>query len=139
MSGPRVIVALLKADAALLALVPVTGIYAGEIPQSAPLPALAYASISEVERPTIAGTEALTLVDERMQITIAGKSYPAKKAVLDAVRLACNKRRGLVAGVRVQNVRHAGVGPDLDNTETAVFTQSIDFFVTYLQPQRITP
>lgn len=139
MSGPRVIVALLKADAAFLALVPADGIHAGEVPQSASLSAVAYASVSTVQRPTVAGIEPALLVDERMQITVAASSYPAKKAVLDAVRLACDRRRGLIAGVRVQNVRHAGVGPDLDNTETAVFTQSIDFFVTYLQPQRTTP
>lgn len=139
MSGPRVIVALLKADAALLALVPVEGIYAGEIPQSAPLPAVAYASISTVQRPTVAGVEPMLLVDERMQITVAAASYPAKKAVIDAVRMACDRQRGRIAGVRVQSVRHAGVGPDLDNTETGVFTQSFDFFVTYLQPQRTTP
>lgn len=139
MSGPRVIVALLKADAGFLALVSADGIHAGEVPQSASLPAVAYASIRTVERPTVAGVEPMLLVDERMQITAAADSYPAKKAVLEAVRLACNRRRGLIAGVRVQSVRHAGIGPDMDNTETAVFTQSIDFFVTYLQPQRTTP
>lgn len=139
MSGPRVIVALLKADAAFLAMVPAEGIHAGEVPQSASLPAVAYASVSTVQRPTIAGVEPMLLVDERMQITAAASSYPAKKAVLDAVRLAIDRQRGLIAGVRVRGVRHAGVGPDLDNTETSVFTQSIDFFVTYLQPQRTTP
>ncbi|RYF64040.1 MAG: DUF3168 domain-containing protein [Comamonadaceae bacterium] len=133
MSAEKVIVALLKANAGLTALVPVASIYPETVPQGAALPALAYTQVSGVELPNISGRGATTTVNSRIQVSVVTKSYPAKKTILAAVRAACNNRRGLIAGVPVLNVRRELVGPDLDNAELALFSQSVDFRVTFLE------
>lgn len=135
MSAEKVIVALARANAALLTVVPIEQLHAGTIPLAASLPALAYTHVSAVERPTIDSGEPFTSVTARMQITVAAASYPQKKQVLDLVRRAFNNQRGEIAGVRVLNVRRIGEGPDLDNEESGVFTRSNDFSVTFLEPK----
>ena len=135
MRAEKVVVALLKAHAPLLALVSESGIHAGTIPQGQPLPALAYSHISSVEHQTLGGWEATAGVSSRVQITAAAKSYPVLKTVLDEVRRACNNKRGHIAGVQVLNVRRAGVGPDFDSPETGVHSQSIDFMILFNEPR----
>ena len=50
--------------------------------------------------------------------------------ILMGVRKACENKRGLINGITVNNVRHAGLGPDLDNEEASIFGRSIDLMVT---------
>jgi hypothetical protein len=131
MSAEQVIVALLLGDPALGSLVPAGRIYPGVIPQTAALPALAYSHVSSVERPTLSAREATTTVTSRIQVTVAAKTYPDQKRILDAVRVACNNQRGSIGGVAVLNVRRESVGPDFENVEASVYSLSIDFKVTF--------
>lgn len=127
-NAPKVIMALLKADAALLALLPVERMYFGNIPQSATFPALACTNISDVDAHAVKGNAMLQT--GRVQVTIAATDYPIKELLIGAVRKACDNKRGLIAGAYVNNVRSAGMGPDLDNTDVGIFGRSIDFLVS---------
>ncbi|WP_313075862.1 DUF3168 domain-containing protein [Melaminivora sp.] len=128
--APKIIVALLKADAALLAVVPVARMYPGTIPQGAVFPALAYTNISDNDRHTISGDESTVIETGRVQVTVAAKDYPTKERLIGLVRNACADKRGQVAGITVNNVRSAGIGPDLDNADAGIFGRTIDFLVT---------
>lgn len=126
----RVVMALLKADAALVALVPVARMHQGLIPQSSSLPALALRNISDNDRHTISGREATVVETGRIEVTVAAKDYATKERLIAAVRKACENKRGLINGIAVNNVRNAGLGPDLDNDEASIFGRSIDLMVT---------
>lgn len=128
--APKIIVALLKADADLLALIPATRMFPGAIPQTAKFPALAYTNISDNDRHTLSGTEAAVIETGRVQITVAAQDYPSKERLIGLVRRACADKRGQIAGITVNNVRSAGIGPDLDNTDAGIYGRTIDFLVT---------
>lgn len=131
MSCVKVIVALLAADAPLLALVPVEKIMAGVIPQGTSLPAVSVTEVSTVEISHIDAQAPYTLVDARVQVTVVAASYPAQKALLAAVRKACNYKRGTLVGVPVVSVRRGSNGPDFNDPETDFYLQSVDFHVIY--------
>ena len=134
MRAEKVINALLNAAAGLTALVG-TRIYGGgQLPQGTALPAVVVEHISSNELTTIDANAAFGLMKARIQITVLAKDYPAQKAVLEQVRIACNYQRGLIAAVRVISVLRDTVGPDLRDDAMQVYTQSIDFQVTYQEP-----
>lgn len=133
MSAPnaiKVVMALLKADASMVALVPVKRFYLGSIPQTSDLPALALSNISDNDRATLSGDESTVIETGRVQVTVSAKDYPTKELLIGAVRKACENKRGLINGMTVHNVRHAGIGPDLDNEDAGIFGRTIDFMVT---------
>ena len=127
-NAPVVIAALLKGDAALLAQIPADRMYPGDIPLSAALPALAYTNVSDNDARTIRGN--VLFETGRVQVTVAVNSYSAKERLIGLVRDACSNRRGLIAGITVNDVQNAGIGPDLDNKDAGIFGRTIDFLVT---------
>ena len=127
-NAPVVIAALLKGDAALLAQIPANRMYPGDIPLSAALPALAYTNISDNDARTIRGN--VLFESGRVQVTVAVNSYSAKERLIGLVRDACSNRRGLIAGIMVNDVLNAGIGPDLDSKDAGIFGRTIDFLVT---------
>lgn len=134
-NAPRIIVALLKANADLMAKVPASRIYPGHIPQTAPLPALAYSNVSDNDRHTVSGAEPMVVETGRVQVTVAAKDYSGKEQLIGLVRKACANKRGLISGIAVLNVRSDGIGPDLDNDEAGIFGRTIDFLVTSRRPR----
>lgn len=133
MSAEVVIGALLRTYAPLTAMVGAR-IINGEIPQGTALPAVALEHVSTVERSTAGMTESAVLATTRIQVAVLSKSYPGKKALLSAVRAACKNKRGVIAGVTVHSILSDTVGPDIDDSSTMVFTQTIDFRVSYTAP-----
>jgi hypothetical protein len=123
-------------------------IYPGYVPQSyqgtgAPqtgfLPAVTYEVISGQELTTIDALSAFGLCQARMQITAiasgaTGDGYASVKAVLEQVRLALNYQRGTFNGVRVVSIIRDTVGPDLRDDDRQLYTQSLDFQITYQEP-----
>lgn len=108
-------------------------IYAGNVPQSATLPALGIKEISRVEQDT-AAREGGALVTARIQVTVQTKSYPQQKALLLATKLGGGVHTGLIAGVEVRSVLRDAIGPDLSDDDAQIFEQSRDFKVTYIEP-----
>ena len=133
MRAEKVITALLNAAAGVTALV-ADRIYPGILPQGAAMPALSVEHVISEELTTIDAIAAFGLVRSRIQVTALAKSYPEVKALIEQVRIACNYQRGVVATVRVVSVLRDTVGPDLRDDDLRVFSQSIDFQVTYQEP-----
>jgi hypothetical protein len=133
MSAIKVIRALLAADAALLALVPAERIVAGVLPQGTTLPALAITEVSRTDRNILhPGSHGRSTA--RVQVTAITASYPAQKALLQAVRHACRDKIGTVAGVPGVAVLLDGTGPDLNDSDTGFYMQTQDFMVGYTEP-----
>lgn len=133
MSAEKVVNALLKAHAPLTALVG-SRIVAGEIALGAELPAIAYNHISTVERNSIGMSAPAALATTRIEVAVQAKTYPEQKALLAAVRAACKNRRGVIAGVTVHSVLSDTVGPDMFDSDTSTYMQTIDFMVTHTAP-----
>ena len=131
--GVAVMVALQGAYAPVVALVG-DSVYAGNLPQKAPLPAVSVKEISRIELETVSGNEPATLVTARIQVTAYGSSYPEQKALLLATKLGAGTHSANVAGVEVRSVRRDAVGPDLSDEAAGIFQQSRDFKVVYLEP-----
>lgn len=130
MSAERVIYALLTTYAPLIAVVPAVRIVPGVIPVDAVLPAIAYEHVVGVDYPAV-HREERRLVTSRIQITVECKSYSEKKSILNLVRQACDRRNGQIAGVRVLHTRSDTVGPDFQNVQATIFSQSIDIKVQF--------
>lgn len=140
MSGVAVIRYLLVHDAAVLAKVPASRIFAGDAPIKTELPALSVKQISGLPYLTVAMDENARLHTERVQVTAlvkssdgtpAGEGYPGVKALLAIVFSACKNTHGTVDGVDVVSVLPDTEGPDLEDAVHALLTQSRDFMVRY--------
>lgn len=131
MSAVKVMLALLVADAPVLALVSAARIVAGVLPQGTALPAIAITEVSTIELPRVDANSPTTLADSRVQVTLIATSYPLQKQLLNAVRRACNYKRGSIAGITVVSVRRAGNGPDFNDADTGFYMQTVDYTVIY--------
>lgn len=137
MRAEKAITALLTQASGLTALLGqgMASVYGGgQLPQNTPLPAVVVEHVSSVELTTIDANAAFGLMQSRVQITVIAKTYPAQKTVLEQVRVACNYQRGVIAGVRVVSVIRTLVGPDQRDDDMQIYTQSIDFQVTFQEP-----
>ncbi len=132
MSAVAAIRYLLANSAPLTAQVAADKIKGGVIPINTELPAIGVSEISSTERIAIAIDGAEQLATARVQVTVMAKTYPAKKAILELVRLACQNTRGTVNGIAVDSILPDGAGPDFDDEATSIFMQSRDFLVKFL-------
>lgn len=131
MDGVAAVLAVLEADAALIALVPVENIAAGPRPLGTVLPAISLASVSKVDLnlPSPAPTR---FVRERVQVTVAASNYPEQRAVLRAVRkAAADKLYPAVAGISGVTIHTESAGPDFMNEAGSLWLGSQDFLVKY--------
>lgn len=128
--GVVIIRALAVADAALVALVPSARIAGGVMPQGTGLPYVSLQSVSSVDRNILkAGVK--RRVTERVQATVVAATYPAMKAVLQAVKVACADKFPTVAGATEIVVHSDGAGPDFMDDAASLYIGSRDFRVSY--------
>ena len=132
MSAENIIHALLVANSAITAVVS-DRIYPGELPQNTAMPALGVSHISTTERPTISAVSAFTLVQTRIEVTVLSKDYVTLKDLIKKVRAACNYQRGVIATYTVISVMQELIGPDMRDSDLTLFSQTIDFMVTWQQ------
>ncbi|MES2787672.1 MAG: DUF3168 domain-containing protein [Pseudomonadota bacterium] len=130
MSDVRVTLALLAANATLVASVPFDRIVAGSVPQGTALPAISVKHVSTKRRRPVANV-ASKFCTSRVQITIHAKNYPEQKAVAALVRAALPATRGVVAGVNVDSVEHELDGPDTGDDAAGIFQESVDYMIKY--------
>lgn len=122
----------------LLAHAPVTAlvgqqVYAGDIPQTATLPAIGIREISRVEQDTVARSGPVTLVTARVQVTVYATSYREQKDIINAAKLSAGTHTGTIAGVEVRSVLRDSVGPDMGDPAIPTFEQSRDFKIAYIE------
>lgn len=109
-------------------------VFAGDVPQNEPLPAVGLKEISRIEQETVSRDAPAVLVRARVQITVHATSYPQQKALLNAVKLGSGTHAGTIAGVEVKSVLRDAVGPDMGDSTADIYEQSRDFVVTYIEP-----
>jgi hypothetical protein len=132
MRAEKAIFTLLAADAGVAAQVGAR-IYPSRIPQNTTMPALVYEFISGQEHPVIDASAGRQLMRSRIQVTAMGKNYAEVKNTLEAVRIACLYKHGVIGGVQVVSITRNGIGPDLRDDQLALYLQSIDFMVTHYE------
>jgi hypothetical protein len=125
--------ALLLAHDPVVAMV-ADGVFAGDVPQDAKLPAIGIREISRVEQDVVSRDVPSVLVRARVQVTVYTTSYPQQKALLNAAKLSAGTHTGTIAGVEVCSVLRDAVGPDMGDATAGIFEQSRDFMVTYVEP-----
>lgn len=129
MRAEKVIRSLLVATPALNAVVE-SRIYPAPAPQATALPCVTYAHVSTVVLPTISASGAYSLVQSRIDVTAITKTYAQQKALIEAIRIALDYQRGVIAGVEVISVIRGSIGPDARDDDLQLYSQSIDFLVT---------
>lgn len=138
MRAEKAIAYLLGNAAALTSLLAngAASIYPGQAPQGAALPLVVYEFVSGQQLTTIDANAPFGLMQARIQVTVlaAHGDYVTLKSALEQVRIACNYQRGVFNGVRIVSIIRDSVGPDLRDDDLQVYTQSIDFQVTYQEP-----
>lgn len=136
MRAEKVIYTLLTGDAGVLALVgasPNTRIYPSRLPQNTLMPAIAYQLVSGMEMTPIDAQAGRQLVRSRVQVTAMGKNYSDVKTLVEAARIACLYKSGVIGGVTVLAILRDSVGPDTHDDDLNLYLQSIDFMVTHYE------
>jgi hypothetical protein len=129
MSGLDIIGGLLRADANVIALVPVDRIKGGRLPDGVELPALLVKETSTVERQPLKRTAQTRTVD-RVSVTVRAANYRDQRLAMRLVRKCCAGRTGDLAGAVRVSILTAGTGPELDGPADT-FERTQDFRVSY--------
>ena len=130
MNGVIALRSLLIGDAGLTALVPISRIAAGMLPQGIDLPAISLMSVSSVDR-NVPAPGAKRRVTERVQVTVLARTYPEVKAILAAVRNAAADQMPAIDGLTEVTVHTDSAGPDFLDEETGIHMQTQDFRVSF--------
>lgn len=138
MSAVAVVRYLLANYSPLIAVVPATRIMAGDLPLKIAVPAIGITQVSAVRRNTVRMSEAMTLVTERVQVSVlvhsseqGGTDYVGLENALRLVRKACPNTRGTVNGVSVDSLLPELEGPDLLGDVDGILQRSMDFLVRW--------
>lgn len=130
MSPEKVLVALLKADAAVVAAV-ADRIYPAGAMQAATFPALFFHVVSDVPQPPLSASVGENVSVARVQLSCQAESYTDASALCALAQAACHLKYGVVAGVKVVSCLLALRGPDYYDEQQCVFINSLDFSITY--------
>lgn len=133
MSGCAVVNYLASNAAGVTTLVAAARIATGPLLLGAnsPLPAVSIRSIAAPERLDVAMLASRRMLTERVQVTVYTATYAEKLPILLAIRDACVRQRGSIAGVLVDGILPDGTGPDLDDPSVPIYEQSIDLMVRW--------
>lgn len=132
MTGVDIVGALLRADAALVALVPIERIKAGRLPDSVPLPAVLLRVASSVDHQFLKRT-GMVRRTQRVAATVRAASYREQVQVIGMIVEICADRTGDLAGAKRVAILNAGLGPDVNGPADS-FEQTQDFRVSFDAP-----
>lgn len=132
MSAVVALRSVLVGQTAITSLVPSARIFVGVLPLKAVLPAIALISVSATPRNTLSMQESQRLSRERVQVTVYAKTYPGLDRLMLALTQAVRNQRMEIAGINVQSILPAGIGPDFEGTDPVMFVRSADYLVSYL-------
>lgn len=132
MNGVDIVGALLRADPAMLAMIPVERQKAGALPDNIELSALLLRSVSLIDRQTLKRGTVVRSV-ERVAVTVRAANYRDQVAVMKRSRTVCGGFVGDIAGAWRVSILTAGTGPDLRGFGNS-FEQTQDFRVSFDAP-----
>ena len=130
MNGVIAVRSLLVADIGLTALVPLSRIAAGMLPQGIDLPAISLMSVSSVDR-NVPAPGPNRRVTERVQVTVLARTYPETKAILAAARKAAADQMPVIDGLTDVTIHTDSAGPDFLDEETGIHMQTQDLRVSF--------
>lgn len=133
MSGAAIVRTLMAANSALIAVVPAARIMAGALPLNTVLPAISITSISGVPFKTMKMATSGNLWTDRVQVTVHSSTYPLQKSILQLVRAALPSTRGTVGSFTCDSISTDSEGPDMFDSELAIYSGSQDFLVRYIR------
>lgn len=134
MSGVAIVRYLLSQNANLIAEVPAARIQSGPLPLKMQLPAIGVTQVDAYPRLTVRMVNGNLLMTERVQVTVLTKTYPQKKSLLTLARHALPQTRGeVVAELQCDSILPDAIGPDLDDPDVSIFTQSQDYIVKWIE------
>lgn len=110
------------------------GIYPAQAPLGAVFPCVVYMIVSGIHLPMIDAFSQYGYVKTRVSVVGIGKTYADVKNVLDQVRQALDNARGTFNTVVVVSSTVDTIGPDLYDGDLQLFSQSIDFQITFREP-----
>jgi hypothetical protein len=132
MTGVDIVGELLRANAPLVAKVPLANIKAGALPENAPLPALLLRTVSRVERQRLKRGTMVRYV-ERVAVAVRAATYREQVAIMKMVLPICAGFTGSLGTATNIAINSAGTGPDLIGPGNT-FEQTQDFRVGFDDP-----
>lgn len=132
MNGVATLRQLLIAHAPLIAVVPAVRIRAGVQAAGTPLPLISLTRVSEVDR-NILEPVATRHVEERVQVTIISRDYPALLEVERLVKQAAADKMPTVTGIVGVVVHSLGGGPDFMDEAAVLYIRTHDFRVSFTE------
>ncbi len=130
MSGTAIIKSLLGANAALVAQVPATRIFVGDVPLNTILPAISVKRISGTSFLPMAMNLTTTFQTQRIQVTLLTKTA-AQDAIWALIRPALPNTRGTVSTFAVDSILPDIEGPDMFDQVAVIYQQSTDYMVKF--------
>ena len=130
MSGTAIIKSLFGANAALVAQVPATRIFVGDVPLNTTLPAISVKRISGTSFLPMAMNLATTFQTQRIQVTLLTKTA-AQDAIWALIRPALPNTRGTVSTFAVDSILPDIEGPDMFDQVAMIYQQSTDYMVKF--------
>ena len=130
MSGTAIIKSLLGANAALVAQVPATRIFVGDVPLNTTLPAISVKRISGTSFLPMAMNLTTTFQTQRIQVTLLTKTA-AQDAMWALIRPALPNTRGTVSTFAVDSILPDIEGPDMFDQVAVIYQQSTDYMVKF--------
>ena len=130
MSGTAIIKSLLGANAALVAQVPATRIFVGDVPLNTTLPAISVKRISGTSFLPVAMNLTTTFQTQRIQVTLLTKTA-AQDAIWALIRPALPNTRGTVSTFAVDSILPDIEGPDMFDQVAVIYQQSTDYMVKF--------
>jgi hypothetical protein len=132
MTGVDIVGARLRANAALLAIVPLASIKAGMLPDAVALPALLLRSVSRREVIRLKRGTVVRYV-ERVAVTVRAKTYREQVAIMKMVLPICAGWTGDQPPAERISILSGGTGPDVIGP-AQTFEQTQDFRVSFDAP-----
>jgi hypothetical protein len=132
MSAESVVYALLTGAGAVTSIVG-TRIYPEVLPEKQPTPAIVYEQISSTRTGAIA-VDALAgshLTRTRVQINLLSSDHAVTRTLRAAVVAALQFQRGVIGGITVHSVLHAGEGPVSFDQALGLYHRPVDFLITH--------
>ena len=130
MSGTAIIKSLLGANAALVAQVPATRIFVGDVPLNTTLPAISVKRISGTSYLPMDMVLTTTFQTQRIQVTLLTKTA-AQDAIWALIRPALPNTRGTVSTFAVDSILPGIEGPDMFDQVAVIYQQSTDYMVKF--------
>ncbi len=131
MSAEDISKSLLEASSAVTALVG-SRIYLDARPEADPLPAIVYNLVDENDELPVGAVAGQIPTLARMQINCYATTAAGRKALVDAVIAAGDRKAGSIAGSTVNYVL-AEKGPTSYSALVATFEQPVDYLIRYLR------